>query len=73
MDKQLINQKFESLRRCVDRIESKLPRSVDTLKTDLDLQDIIALNLTRAVQVCVDVAAHWLSENRESSSPHTMG
>lgn len=30
---------------------------------DVDTQDIVTLNLTRAVQICVDVAAHIISEN----------
>ncbi|MEX0606051.1 MAG: DUF86 domain-containing protein [Marinobacter sp.] len=73
MDQQLINQKLESLRRCVQRIESKVPPTAEGLRADLDAQDIIALNLTRAVQVCVDIAAHWLSEHSNSKSPQTMG
>lgn len=73
MDQQLVNQKLETLRRCVQRIESKVPPTAEDLRADLDAQDIIALNLTRAVQVCVDIAAHWLSEHSYSESPQTMG
>ena len=73
MDQQLVAQKLESLRRCVSRITSKLPKSVQALNTDVDAQDIIALNLTRAIQICVDVGAHWLSENSTGDAPKTMG
>ncbi|MGH8604902.1 MAG: type VII toxin-antitoxin system HepT family RNase toxin, partial [Gammaproteobacteria bacterium] len=62
MDKQLIEEKLESLRRCVRRIEHKCPPKAEALDSDWDLQDIIAINLTRAVQLSVDIAAHVLSE-----------
>ena len=62
MDKTIIVEKLESLRRCARRIEEKRPASVEDLKTDPDLQDIISLNLTRAVQVAVDIATHILAD-----------
>jgi len=73
VDRILIDQKLESLRRCIQRVESKLPDSVEALKEDLDAQDIVALNLTRAVQICVDIAAHWLADHSEALAPKTMG
>ncbi len=73
MDEQLVAQKLESLRRCIQRVESRLPEDLETMMTDLDAQDIIALNLTRSVQMCVDVGSHWLAEHSEATSPRTMG
>lgn len=73
MDRQLVNQKLESLRRCIQRVESRLPPDLATLMGDLDAQDIISLNLTRAIQMCVDIGAHWLAEDSKASSPRTMG
>ncbi|MCL7943641.1 hypothetical protein [Marinobacter sp. ATCH36] len=58
MDEQLVAQKLESLRRCIQRVESRLPEDLDALLVDLDAQDIVSLNLTRAVQMCVDIASH---------------
>jgi len=49
MDRDLIEAKLESLRRCVERIASKTSASADQLAGDPDSQDIIALNLQRAV------------------------
>lgn len=72
MDKLIINQKLESLRRCLLRIEDKCPATAYTLSTDPDLQDIIVLNLTRSVQLCVDIASHLISEANENA-PTTMG
>lgn len=50
MDKQVVEQKLESLRRCIERIHDKQPLSAKELETDFDKQDIVSLNLSRAVQ-----------------------
>ena len=72
MDRELIENKLESLRRCIHRVEEKRPEDVETLRQDPDLQDILTLNLTRAVQLCVDIAAHLISET-DRPPPQTMG
>lgn len=72
MDQQLIAQKLESLRRCLLRVESKTPADLQTLLADPDLQDVIVLNLTRAVQLCVDITSHLLADTPEAA-PNTMG
>ncbi|MFU8815073.1 MAG: type VII toxin-antitoxin system HepT family RNase toxin [Pseudomonadales bacterium] len=72
MDPVIVREKLESLRRCLTRVESKRPASMAELGSDPDLQDIIVLNLTRAVQVCVDIGTHLLSST-ESPSPASMG
>lgn len=71
MDRDLVETKLESLRRCVERIAGKTPSSVDQLVRDPDVQDIIALNLQRAVQLSVDVAAHLIAET-DAAPPSTM-
>ena len=71
MDRELIEEKLESLRRCVRRIEDKRPEHVDALLQDQDLQDILALNIARAVQLSVDIAAHVIAES-EARPPETM-
>ncbi|MBS3964776.1 MAG: DUF86 domain-containing protein [Methylomonas sp.] len=72
MDREVIEQKLESLRRCLHRIESKCPADATTLETDFDLQDIISLNLSRAVQLCVDIGAHYIATTN-LPLPGTMG
>lgn len=62
MDRHLIEEKLESLRRRIRRIEEKCPASAKTLISNWDLQDILSLNLTRAIQLCVDIAAHIIVE-----------
>jgi uncharacterized protein YutE (UPF0331/DUF86 family) len=72
MDREMIGQKLESLRRSVARVEEKCPDSLDALKKDYDAQDIITLNLSRAVQMCVDIGAHLLADSNQTA-PGTMG
>lgn len=71
MDKELVLSKLESLRRSIHRIHLKTPASADLLLADYDLQDIIVVNLERAVQTCVDICMHVISES-ELPVPATM-
>ena len=71
MDKDPILGKLESLSRCLERIEEKTPCAAEELKADLDRQDIISLNLERAVQVCVDIGMHIISQ-RNIQLPDSM-
>jgi len=57
----IVAQKLESLGRCLDRLREKAPRSLSELEADIDLQDIMAINLERAVQLCVDIASMALA------------
>jgi len=75
MDQVILAQKLESLRRCVQRVQEKTPSNVDQLTQDPDVQDILVLNLTRAVQLCVDVGSRskrvnqrWLKIRPDPSS-----
>jgi len=71
MDRDVIERKLESLRRYVSRVEAKKPFARERLETDEDLQDIIAQNLTQAVQTSVDVGMHIISQS-EVKTPETM-
>lgn len=72
MDREVVEQKLESLRRCLLRIETKCPTDAATLAADMDLQDIVSLNLSRAVQISVDIGAHLIA-GMEVPPPDTMG
>lgn len=73
MDRAIVDQKLESLRRCVARIRARCPATPAELTVNLDAQDIVALNLTRAIQLCVDVGSHWLASHMDTAAPQTMG
>jgi len=72
MDEVLIFRKMESLARCVDRILSKRGFTHEELLRNYDLQDILSVNIQRAVQLSVDIALHILSD-LSGKLPETMG
>jgi hypothetical protein len=55
MDREVITQKLESLRRSIHRAQASCPVELAKLKVDVDAQDIVTLNLTRAVQLTVSI------------------
>lgn len=72
MDRLLIGQKLETLCHCLTRVADKCPPDAATLAEDIDLQDILVLNLTRSVQLCVDIASHIIAASSEAA-PTSMG
>lgn len=68
----MIERKLESLRRCLARVRSRCPATLPELIADVDAQDVLVLNLSRAVQLCVDMAAHLLTD-LNLPPPSTMG
>src|SRR6056297_354926 len=72
MAKELLLSKIDFLARSIKRIEEKITKNVEKLKNNYDLQDIIALNLQRAVQISVDIATHVIANSNERV-PSTMG
>lgn len=71
MDRLIVQRKLDSLRRCLVRVRERCPSDAETLAGSADLQDIMVLNLSRAVQICVDLAMHVLSSMNEPV-PDTM-
>jgi uncharacterized protein YutE (UPF0331/DUF86 family) len=60
------------LRRAVKRVKAKCPEDIQTLIEDYDAQDILSLNLSRAVQLSVDIGSHLIAET-DLPAPDTMG
>ena len=71
MDKLILEKKVDSILRCLNRIHDRIPDSEYDFLRDLDAQDVVILNLTRAVQLCVDIATHILSTTNQPV-PSTM-
>ena len=71
MDRDLVAAKLETLRRCIERVRARTPTSATELALDHDSQDILCINLERAVQACVDIAAHIVSDV-DCEVPDTM-
>lgn len=72
MDIEVVRSKLASLRRCVDRIKTTCPKTTIELEQNIDAQDIVTLNLSRAVQLSVDISSHILA-TAQLPAPETMG
>ena len=71
MDKEVLETKLEALVRCIHRIKDQNISSLEELQTNLDKQEIIILNLQRAVQICVDIGNHLLLDYK-TPTPSSM-
>ena len=72
MTEDVLFAKVETIRRCIVRIREHLPSSADELSINIDAQDIISINLERAIQACVDIASHLIADF-EVPPAQTMG
>lgn len=73
MDTDVIRTKQDSIARCIGRIQSKADLSFEALLEDYDAQDVITLNLERAVQQACDIAAMILAETTEPPADTMRG
>lgn len=62
VDFDLLLAKASSVRKHLDRVSEKCDVSVEAFLKDIDRQEIVLFNLQMAVQNCVDIAAHIISE-----------
>ena len=72
MKNDVILKKMISLKHCLKRLEEKQPAKWEDFLEDYDLQDIITINLERAVQLTVDIGLQTLSE-LSIQPPESMG
>ncbi len=66
----IVIEKFQNIDRCLERIGSKVQGDLTRLD-DVDVQDIVVLNLQRATQAVIDVAA-VLIKDRGLQIPNTL-
>ena len=62
VDKDLIMAKAGSVRKHLNRIEMKRSVDLKTFLSDIDRQESILFNIQMAVQNCIDMAAHIISD-----------
>jgi len=62
VDRDLILAKAGSVKRRLDRIIEKRGNDLTLFLKDLDRQEIILFNLQMAIQECIDMASHIISE-----------
>lgn len=72
VDSALVSAKLEALRFVIGRVRDHTPVDAQGLATDIDAQDIVSLNLQRAVQLCVDIAYHLVASMPGQVEPLTM-
>lgn len=61
VNKDIVFEKIKNIQNCLKRIQEKTGGDPKTLD-DMDVQDIFVLNLQRAVQAIIDLAAHIISD-----------
>ena len=62
VDKDLLLAKASSVRRHLKRVKEKSKVDLKAFLSDVDRQEIVMFNLQMAIQNCIDIAAHIISE-----------
>jgi uncharacterized protein YutE (UPF0331/DUF86 family) len=62
VDKDLILLKAGRLEKYLARVQAKVDTDLDTFLSELERQEITVFNLLQAIQICIDIAAHIVSE-----------
>lgn len=57
VDRDILLAKIDIIQRCLERIKTVTGLNPDSLD-DINIQDIFVLNLQRAIQATIDIAAH---------------
>ncbi len=73
VDKDLLLSKASSVKRHLKRAEEKVKPDLKTFLSDLDRQEIVMFNLQMAIQNCIDIAAHIISEEGFGIPDSTAG
>lgn len=61
IDRDIVIEKVSNIQQCLKRIREKTQGDPETLQ-DIDIQDIFILNLQRAIQSAIDLAAHIVAD-----------
>lgn len=70
IDKDIVYEKVNRIQNCLQRIYSTVKGDLSRLDA-FDIQDIVTLNLQRAVQLVIDLAAHVV-RGRSLGMPQTL-
>jgi len=62
VDRTILADKIASVRDAVARIREVLPPERDAFLADRTVREVVILNLFVALQECLSLAAHWLSD-----------
>ena len=62
VDEAILAEKIASVRDAVARIREVLPPERESFRVDRTVREVVILNLFVALQDCLFLAAHWLSD-----------
>jgi len=62
VDRNVLASKVAAVRDSVARIRAVLPASLEVFRGDRTAREVVILNLFVAVQECLSLATHWLSD-----------
>jgi len=62
VDKDLILLNAGRFEKYLARVRVKSDTDLDTFRAELERQEITIFNLLQAIQICIDIAAHIVSE-----------
>lgn len=63
VDRDIIIAKIANVQKSLNRLEEKQGIDVADFLKERDMQDIVLLNLQAAIQGCVDIASHIISDS----------
>jgi len=63
VDKSLLSKKLERVETYLNQIRQKRYPGITLFSKDRDLQSIILFNLVQAIQTCIDIGAHIISDS----------
>ena len=64
VDREIIKAKISHIQKSLNKLEEKKSVSLDEMRGNSDLQDIIIHNLQVSIQGCIDIASHIVSDQR---------
>jgi len=62
VDRSIVTAKIAQIEKCLLRVREKRPSSLQLFLEERDRQDIVMFNLMQAIQGCIDLAAHVVSD-----------
>lgn len=63
VNRDMVVAKLVNIQRSLDRLKEKQGIELNGFSKDRDIQDIVILNLQTAIQGCIDIASHIISDN----------
>ena len=63
VNREVVVAKIANIHKSLGRLKEKQGVDLKSFSMDRDIQDIVLLNLQTAIQGCIDIASHIISDN----------